>query len=159
MLMTCDVRTQTATSFVSSLAYFPVSCVILHQSRSASTLTSSGRRSLYLPTYTTSLASPLSANIVVAAFNLSSSIGSTVTGYVSDLSVEWTIAVMGVCGAVLALTAWGLASSLGAVFAFAVLFSLFSQSCSCVALLMHSFLSRLFLTVALDEQLLGGRST
>ncbi|BGP35981.1 hypothetical protein JCM10296v2_007833 [Rhodotorula toruloides] len=105
------VLMMTATSFVSSLAYFPVS--------------------LYLPTYTTSLASPLSANIVVAAFNLSSSIGSTVTGYASDLSVEWTIAVMGVCGAVLALTAWGLASSLGAVFAFAVLFSLFSQTCSC----------------------------
>ncbi|GEM11869.1 MFS monocarboxylate transporter [Rhodotorula toruloides] len=105
------VLTMTATSFVSSLAYFPVS--------------------LYLPTYTTSLASPLSANIVVAAFNLSSSIGSTVTGYASDLSVEWTIAVMGVCGAVLALTAWGLANSLGAVFAFAVLFSLFSQTCSC----------------------------
>jgi len=89
--------------------------------------------SLYLPIYTSSLSTPGKANLLVAIFNLSSSVGSTLTGYTSDYSLPVTLAVMGTAGAVLSLTAWGLASSLGAVFAFAVLFAAFSQVCSCVS--------------------------
>ncbi|BGP52411.1 hypothetical protein JCM10450v2_008389 [Rhodotorula kratochvilovae] len=104
------VLAMTATSFVSSMGYMPVS--------------------LYLPIYTTSLASPGTANLLIASFNLSGSVGSSLTGYASDRSLPLTLSIMGAVGAVLALTAWGLASSLGAVFAFAVLFGAFSQVCS-----------------------------
>ncbi|BGP44162.1 hypothetical protein JCM10449v2_008226 [Rhodotorula kratochvilovae] len=107
------VLAMTATSFVSSMGYMPVS--------------------LYLPIYTTSLASPGTANLLIASFNLSGSVGSSLTGYASDRSLPLTLSIMGAVGAVLALTAWGLASSLGAVFAFAVLFGAFSQVCSCVS--------------------------
>lgn len=89
--------------------------------------------SLYLPVYTTSLASPGKATILVSMFNLAGSIGSSLTGYATDYSLTVSVAVMGLAGAVLALTAWGLASSLGAVFAFAMLFGMFSQICSCAS--------------------------
>ncbi|GAA6003920.1 uncharacterized protein JCM10292_000606 [Rhodotorula paludigena] len=105
------VLAMTATTFISSLGYMPVS--------------------LYLPVYTTSLASPGKATILVSMFNLAGSIGSSLTGYATDYSLTVSVAVMGLAGAVLALTAWGLASSLGAVFAFAMLFGMFSQICSC----------------------------
>ncbi|GAA5911405.1 hypothetical protein JCM8208_005048 [Rhodotorula glutinis] len=104
------VLAMTATTFLSSMGYMPVS--------------------LYLPIYTSSLSTPGKANLLVAIFNLSSSFGSTLTGYTSDRSLAVTLAVMGTAGAVLSLTAWGLASSLGAVFAFAVLFAMVSQVCS-----------------------------
>ncbi|TNY24591.1 MFS monocarboxylate transporter [Rhodotorula diobovata] len=105
------VLAMTVTTFLSSMAYLPVS--------------------LYLPIYTSSLSSSSStANLVVALFNLSSMVGSTLTGYASDVSLPVTLSVMGAAGAVLSLTAWGLAQSLGAVFAFAVLFAAFSQVCS-----------------------------
>lgn len=115
LLTLCGGRgAQTVTTFLSSMAYLPVS--------------------LYLPIYTSSLSSSSStANLVVALFNLSSMVGSTLTGYASDVSLPVTLSVMGAAGAVLSLTAWGLAQSLGAVFAFAVLFAAFSQVCSCVA--------------------------
>ncbi|GAA6052562.1 hypothetical protein JCM3770_003244 [Rhodotorula araucariae] len=104
------VLAMTATTFVSSMGYMPVS--------------------LYLPIYTTSLASPGTANLLIASFNLAGSFGSSLTGYASDRSLSVTLSIMGTTGAILALTAWGLASSLGAVFAFAVLFGAFSQVCS-----------------------------
>ncbi|POY72795.1 hypothetical protein BMF94_4204 [Rhodotorula taiwanensis] len=104
------VIVMTLTSFTSSLAYFPCS--------------------LYLPTYTSTLASPVSANIVVAVFNLAASCGSAVIGYTADLSTPITVMASGLAGSLLALTAWGFASSLGAVFAFAVLFGFATQICS-----------------------------
>ncbi|KAG0656177.1 hypothetical protein C6P46_000416, partial [Rhodotorula mucilaginosa] len=104
------VIVMTLTSFTSSLAYFPCS--------------------LYLPTFTSTLASPVSANIVVAVFNLAASCGSAVIGYAADLSTPITVMASGLAGSLLALTAWGFANSLGAVFAFAVLFGFATQICS-----------------------------
>ncbi|GAA5988514.1 hypothetical protein JCM10908_003601 [Rhodotorula pacifica] len=104
------VIVMTFTSFTSSLAYFPCS--------------------LYLPTYTTTLASPASANIVVAVFNLAASCGSAVIGYTADLSTPITVMASGLAGSLLALTAWGFSASPGAVFAFAVLFAFATQICS-----------------------------
>ena len=129
--------TQTATTFLSSMGYMPVS--------------------LYLPIYTSSLSTPGKANLLVAIFNLSSSVGSTLTGYTSDYSLPVTLAVMGTAGAVLSLTAWGLASSLGAVFAFAVLFAAFSQVCSCVSRSRSSSLLCLSVALSLALSLLTGR--
>lgn len=113
--------------------------------------------SLYLPIYTSSLSTPGKANLLVAIFNLSSSVGSTLTGYTSDYSLPVTLAVMGTAGAVLSLTAWGLASSLGAVFAFAVLFAAFSQVCSCVSRSRSSSLLCLSVALSLALSLLTGR--
>ncbi|GAA5873008.1 hypothetical protein JCM8547_000006 [Rhodosporidiobolus lusitaniae] len=98
------------TSIASSLSTFPVN--------------------LYLPTYALSLTTPHNSDLVVSLYNLSSSIGSLWTGWLSDRSLPLTTAILGVAGAVLALTAWGFANSLGLVFAFAVLFAFFTQICS-----------------------------
>ncbi|GAA5977515.1 hypothetical protein JCM11641_000986 [Rhodosporidiobolus odoratus] len=86
---------------------------------------------LYLPTYTLQLASSQKSDLVVSIYNLAGSLGSTATGYLSDVSLPITVGVMGIAGAVLALTAWGFATSVGTVFAFAVFFSFFTQICSC----------------------------
>jgi len=83
--------------------------------------------SLLLPTYAAALSSPGTANILIAMYNLAGSIGSSVTGYASDRSLPLTLTVMGFTAGVLALTAWGFGSSLGIVFAFALLFGAFSQ--------------------------------
>ncbi|GAA6009398.1 hypothetical protein JCM10207_003763 [Rhodosporidiobolus poonsookiae] len=104
------VVAMTLTTLIFSLSTFPVT--------------------LYLPTYALSLASPSSSDLVVSIYNLAASVGSTVVGYLTDVSLPLTVGVMGVGGAVLAFTAWGFANSLGTVFAFAVLFSLFTQICS-----------------------------
>ena len=72
----------------------------------------------------------MSANIVVAVFNLAASCGSAVIGYAADLSTPITVMASGLAGSLLALTAWGFANSLGAVFAFAVLFGFATQICS-----------------------------
>lgn len=56
--------------------------------------------------------------------------GSTVIGYLADLSTPLTVAGSGLAGSILALCAWGFADSLGAVFAFAVLFGFTTQICS-----------------------------
>lgn len=112
--LTLDFLVQAATTFISSLAYFPVS--------------------LYLPTYTVSLLSSDDAfkpNLVVGIFNLAAMAGSNVTGYASDFALSWTVSAIGVAGGVVALGAWGTASSLGKVFGFAVLFGFNSQICSC----------------------------
>ncbi|GAA6064424.1 hypothetical protein JCM10212_001199 [Sporobolomyces blumeae] len=106
--------TMAATTFISSLAYFPVS--------------------LYLPTYTISLLksdNALQSNLVVGIFNAAAMVGSNATGYASDVSLPWTVSVIGVAGSVVALSAWGTASTLAKVFGFAVLYALNSQICSC----------------------------
>lgn len=103
---------KTVTSFFNSLGFIPVS--------------------LLLPIYASSLSSPGTANILVACYNINGSIGSSLTGYASDASLPWTLAVMGTVAGGLALTAWGFGSTLGAVFAFALLFGAFSQVPSCV---------------------------
>ncbi|GAA5912354.1 hypothetical protein JCM6882_002569 [Rhodosporidiobolus microsporus] len=99
------------TTFVFSLPYFSVS--------------------FYLPTYTLNLASSFSSTLVVSIFNLAASIGSPVTGYMSDKSLPWTVFTMGLVSGVVAFTAWGYATTLGVVFAFAVLFAAPSAIYSC----------------------------
>ncbi|GAA6021935.1 hypothetical protein JCM10207_002605 [Rhodosporidiobolus poonsookiae] len=94
------------TTFVASLPYFQVS--------------------FYLPTYTLSLASSTSSTTVVGVFNAAASVGSFVTGIASDWNLPWTLAIMGAASGLIALTAWGLATSLGVVFAFAVAYAFFS---------------------------------
>ncbi|GAA5886990.1 hypothetical protein JCM6882_009408 [Rhodosporidiobolus microsporus] len=104
------VMAMTFTSFTSSLATFPVS--------------------LFLPTYTLALSTSRNSDLVVSIYNLSGSLGSTATGWLSDVSLPATVLIMGVAGGLLALTAWGFAANLGAVFAFGVLFAFFTQVCS-----------------------------
>lgn len=54
--------------------------------------------SLYIPTYTVSLASPLSANVVLAVYNAASVFGQAGLGWASDrYSYPAIIAVIGVC--------------------------------------------------------------
>ncbi|GAA5947837.1 hypothetical protein JCM3765_001105 [Sporobolomyces pararoseus] len=108
------VWTLAVTTFISSLAYFPVS--------------------LYLSTYTVSIVGPENAfkpNLVVSIFNVAAMLGSNVTGYASDISNPSTIFAIGVAGGVVALSAWGSADTLGKVFGFAVLYGFNSQICSC----------------------------
>ncbi|GAA5905650.1 uncharacterized protein JCM6883_005397 [Sporobolomyces salmoneus] len=57
--------------------------------------------------------------------------GSNVTGYASDISLPWTVSSIGVAGGIVALSAWGTATTLGKVFGFAVLYGFNSQICSC----------------------------
>ncbi|GAA5861711.1 hypothetical protein JCM1840_005238 [Sporobolomyces johnsonii] len=107
------VWVMTATTFASSLAYFPVS--------------------LYLPTYTVSLlhtTSLLRPNLVVGLFNAAASLGSTAVGYLSDRSYSSTVVLIGLAGTAVALGAWGTADTLSRVFGFAILFGFFSQICS-----------------------------
>lgn len=108
------VWTMAVTTFVSSLAYFPVS--------------------LYLSTYTVSIVGTENAfmpNLVVSIFNLAAMLGSNVTGYASDYSNPWTVSAIGIAGGVVALSAWGTANTLPKVFGFAVLYGFNSQICSC----------------------------
>ncbi|GAA6012714.1 hypothetical protein JCM11491_002539 [Sporobolomyces phaffii] len=108
------VFTMAVTTFISSLAYFPVS--------------------LYLPTYAVSLLDsedPFKPNLVVGIFNAAAMLGSNLTGYASDKSNPWTVSTIGVIGGVVALSAWGAADTLGKVFGFAVLYGASSQICSC----------------------------
>ncbi|CEQ40786.1 SPOSA6832_02419, partial [Sporobolomyces salmonicolor] len=110
------VWVMTATTFASSLAYFPVS--------------------LYLPTYTVSLlhtTSLLRPNLVVGLFNAAASLGSTAIGYLSDRSYPATVVLIGLSGTVVALGAWGTADTLSRVFGFAILFGFSSQICSAAA--------------------------
>lgn len=51
-------------------------------------------------------------------------------GRVSDFSYSLGVTVIGLCGALLSLTAWGFADTLGKVYAFAVLFGLTGQQTS-----------------------------
>ncbi|GAA5833557.1 hypothetical protein JCM11251_003526 [Rhodosporidiobolus azoricus] len=104
------VLVMTATTALASLATFPVT--------------------LFLPTYTLALSTSRNSDLVVSIYNLSGSLGSTVTGWASDISLPATVLVMGSVGGLLAFTAWGFAAHLGTVFAFGVLFSFFTQICS-----------------------------
>ncbi|GAA5971252.1 hypothetical protein JCM21900_004199 [Sporobolomyces salmonicolor] len=107
------VWVMTATTFASSLAYFPVS--------------------LYLPTYTVSLlhtTTLLRPNLVVGLFNAAASLGSTAIGYLSDRSYPATVVLIGLSGTVVALGARGTADTLSRVFGFAIFFGFSSQICS-----------------------------
>ncbi|GAA5872120.1 hypothetical protein JCM8547_003812 [Rhodosporidiobolus lusitaniae] len=84
--------------------------------------------SLNLGLYTSSLtSSPFLSDLSVSLFNLAASLGCAVTGYASDYSYAGATSVCGLAGAVLAVSAWARSDSLGEVYAFAVVFGLFSQ--------------------------------
>ncbi|GAA5827571.1 hypothetical protein JCM11251_001739 [Rhodosporidiobolus azoricus] len=87
--------------------------------------------SFYLPTYTLKLANTFTSTLVVSIFNLAASVGSLLTGWASDRNLPLTYSTMGIVSGVVAFTAWGYATTLGAVFAFAVLFAMPSAIYSC----------------------------
>ncbi|GAA6017893.1 hypothetical protein JCM10207_003490 [Rhodosporidiobolus poonsookiae] len=82
--------------------------------------------SFYLPTYVLSLGTSTSSTIVVALINGSASLGAVAVGWASDTSLPWTVVALGLASGAVALLAWGFASSLAAVFAFAVVYSFFT---------------------------------
>ncbi|KAM0750468.1 MFS general substrate transporter [Meredithblackwellia eburnea MCA 4105] len=99
------------TTFVSSISFFPVS--------------------LYIPTYVTSLASPLSATVVLAVFNAAGVVGQIAIGWFSDkYPYPNIIMFIGVGSAIAAFFSWGYADTLGKVFGFAILFGSISNICS-----------------------------
>ncbi|GAA5979675.1 hypothetical protein JCM11641_004051 [Rhodosporidiobolus odoratus] len=98
-------------SLFSSLSYLPVA--------------------LYLPQYAASLTdSTTQQTLVLAVFNLVAAFGSAASGPLSDFSYPLTTIVCGICGALISLAAWGMADSLGKLYAFAIFFSFFSQMVS-----------------------------
>ncbi|GAA6030517.1 hypothetical protein JCM8097_006184 [Rhodosporidiobolus ruineniae] len=99
------------TTALSSLSIFPVT--------------------LYLPTFALNFTTAHNSDIIVSIYNLATSIGSTFTGYASDASLPATVTVMGFVGGLLAVSAWGMANSLGAIFGFGIAFAIFTQICSC----------------------------
>ncbi|GAA6064425.1 hypothetical protein JCM10212_001200 [Sporobolomyces blumeae] len=101
---------QASTIFLSSLAYFPVSLYLA--TYTASALHSS---SLFLP------------SVVVAAFNASAFVGSSLIGWTADRSLSGTIIALGTSGALVAFLAWGFSSSLAAIMVFAVLYGIGSR--------------------------------
>ena len=102
---------QALSSFLAGCSYLPVA--------------------LYLPTYAASLTDSITKqNLVLAIFSLMAAVGSALSGVLSDYSYGWTVIVCGLCGTLISLTAWGLADSLGKVYAFAILFSLTGQMVS-----------------------------
>ncbi|PRQ72222.1 MFS monocarboxylate transporter [Rhodotorula toruloides] len=85
----------------------------------------------YLAVYASSFSSSVTTiNLVVGLFNLAACGGSMLAGRVSDFSYSLGVTVIGVCGALLSLTAWGFADTLAKVYAFAVLFGLTGQQTS-----------------------------
>jgi predicted MFS family arabinose efflux permease len=80
--------------------------------------------SLFIPTYTSSLSSAtLPSTIVLALFNATSVIFFIVFGHYCDkYPYPYVILVSGIGSALAAFILWGFASSLGWVFAFAVIF-------------------------------------
>lgn len=102
-----------ATTFISSLSFFPIS--------------------LYLPNFVESLpsATSLSSNTVLALFNAASVLGSTVIGYLSDrYSYAAIVGAIGVGSSITAFLSFGFAHTLGQTFLFAVLYGTFSGICS-----------------------------
>ncbi|CAE6408019.1 unnamed protein product, partial [Rhizoctonia solani] len=93
-----------STIFIQALAYFPVS--------------------LYMSVYTTSLGlPPVDGTIVLAVFNLATTIGQIAFGYFSDLVPYHYIIIVSSVGASLsAYLLWGFAHNLGVIFAFVVVF-------------------------------------
>ncbi|GAA6037609.1 hypothetical protein JCM8097_006139 [Rhodosporidiobolus ruineniae] len=95
-------------SFTSSLSTFPVS--------------------LYLATFASNLTpSSFSADIVPAVYNAAASLGCAATGFLSDRNYPLACTLCGALGAVIALSAWGLADSLAKTYGFAVLFGFTTQ--------------------------------
>ncbi|KAG8723612.1 hypothetical protein FRC09_002577 [Ceratobasidium sp. 395] len=92
------------TSFIQSLAYFPVS--------------------LYMPVYTSSLGlPPLNGTIVLAVFNLSSVISQMLLGHLCDIApYPYVIVASGVGASLSAYLLWGFAHNLGLIFAFVIVF-------------------------------------
>lgn len=80
----------------------------------------------YLPSYTLNLGTAASSTTVVGLINALASIGGIIIGYDSDKSLPWTLSIMSISSGIISFTAWGFASSLGAVFAFACSYALFS---------------------------------
>lgn len=79
--------------------------------------------SLYIAVFTTSIASPLSATIVLALFNSSGVIGQILIGYLSDrFPYPWIMFSSSLGSAIAVFLLWGLANTLPQVFAFAIIF-------------------------------------
>ncbi|KAG8782811.1 hypothetical protein FRC12_020383 [Ceratobasidium sp. 428] len=102
------------TTFVQSLAYFPVS--------------------LYMSVYTSSLGlPPLNGTIVLAVFNLASVIGQIVFGHLCDIApYPYVIILSGVGASLSAYLLWGFAHNLGLIFAFVVVFGSLSGGFSSI---------------------------
>ncbi|KAG8716912.1 hypothetical protein FRC09_015033 [Ceratobasidium sp. 395] len=106
--------TISVTTFVQSLAYFPVS--------------------LYMSVYTSSLGlPPLNGTIVLAVFNLASVIGQIVFGHLCDIApYPYVIILSGVGASLSAYLLWGFAHNLGLIFAFVVVFGSLSGGFSSI---------------------------
>ncbi|GAA5905771.1 hypothetical protein JCM6882_000454 [Rhodosporidiobolus microsporus] len=87
--------------------------------------------SLNIGIYSSSLAPSslphIQRELAISLFNLAASLGCAVTGYLSDYSYAHATTVCGLMGAVLSLSAWGLADTLPKTWGFAVVFGFFSQ--------------------------------
>ncbi|CUA73150.1 hypothetical protein RSOLAG22IIIB_10590 [Rhizoctonia solani] len=103
-----------STMFIQALAYFPVS--------------------LYMSVYTTSLGlPPVDGTIVLAVFNLATTIGQIAFGYLSDLVPYYYIIIVSSTGASLsAYLLWGFAHNLAVIFAFVVVFGTLSGGFSSI---------------------------
>ncbi|GAA6039081.1 hypothetical protein JCM8097_005310 [Rhodosporidiobolus ruineniae] len=84
--------------------------------------------SIYLATYASSFSSStITLDLVVGLFNFAAVFGSILSGWMSDLSWWATTVFCGLANAVISLTAFGFANSIGKVYAFAVLFAFCGQ--------------------------------
>ncbi|GAA5912499.1 hypothetical protein JCM8208_006618 [Rhodotorula glutinis] len=82
----------------------------------------------YLAVYAHSFSSSTTTvNLVVGLFNLAASVGCFIAGALCDRSYALANALSGGLCALVSLTAWGLADTLGKVYLFAVLFGLVGQ--------------------------------
>ncbi|GJN89648.1 hypothetical protein Rhopal_002635-T1 [Rhodotorula paludigena] len=83
---------------------------------------------LFLPVYASSFTtSTTQQNLVLAIFNLLAAVGTALWGRVTDVSYSLTVVGCGFLGALVSLTAWGLADTLAKVYGFGVLFALTAQ--------------------------------
>ncbi|BGO95064.1 hypothetical protein NBRC10512_006471 [Rhodotorula toruloides] len=88
----------------------------------------------YLAVYAASFSSStMTINLVVGLFNLAACGGCILVGRIADYSLTLGLTLVGLCGLMLSLTAWGLADTLGKVYAFAVLFGLTGQQAAASA--------------------------
>ncbi|GAA5888944.1 hypothetical protein JCM6882_009690 [Rhodosporidiobolus microsporus] len=84
--------------------------------------------SLYLATYASALTtSSFTSEVVVGVYNVAASLGCAVTGWVSDRNYPLAATLCGGLGALIALTAWGLADTIPKVYGFAVAAGFTSQ--------------------------------
>ncbi|KAG8782229.1 hypothetical protein FRC12_021053, partial [Ceratobasidium sp. 428] len=102
------------TTFVQSLAYFPVS--------------------LYMSVYTSSLGlPPLNGTIVLAVFNLASVIGQIIFGHLCDIApYPYVIILSGTGASLSAYLLWGFAHNLALIFVFVVVFGSLSGGFSSI---------------------------